>query len=196
MMHLLSFRGPVVLAGSFLCAISTLPLVAHEGCPPAAKPEPAPVIGTNQVSALPPLPSGVVDLEFKSFFKNPVGPRGLEMTETLRALDGKKVRLVGHMVRQCHPEPGRFLFAAVPVIMHEHEYGQADELPASTVLVQVPHSKDKDIPFTPGRLALTGQLHVASQAEADGRVFHARLTLDAPEKAATTTTPTVAAEHK
>jgi hypothetical protein len=49
------------------------------------------------------------------------------------------------------------------------------------MLVLVPQAAKQVIPFTPGRLALTGTLSVGSREEPDGRVFHARLTLDAPE---------------
>jgi hypothetical protein len=55
-----------------------------------------------KVAALPAPPEGVSDLFFDEFFKLPVGPKGLEMTERLTSLDGKRVRILGFMVK--HPQ--------------------------------------------------------------------------------------------
>src|SRR5436190_3112155 len=56
-----------------------------------------------------PAASGFVELKFEDFFASPVGPRGLEFTEKVRSLDGKRVRIVGFMVRQEKPSPGVFI---------------------------------------------------------------------------------------
>ncbi len=47
---------------------------------------------------LPPLPEGVEELKFSDFYKLPVGPRGLEPSAELLAMNGKKVRLSGFFV--------------------------------------------------------------------------------------------------
>jgi hypothetical protein len=47
---------------------------------------------------LPPLPDGVEELKFSDFYKLPVGPRGLEPSAKLLAMNGKKVRLSGFFV--------------------------------------------------------------------------------------------------
>jgi hypothetical protein len=57
---------------------------------------------TNQAVTLPPAPPGATDLKFSELFK-PIGPRGLEYSEKVRALDGKKVRILGYM----EPVPAR-----------------------------------------------------------------------------------------
>jgi hypothetical protein len=47
--------------------------------------------GTEQnapTSTLPALPAEIADLRFRDFFVMPAGPRGLEMTPQLLALDG------------------------------------------------------------------------------------------------------------
>jgi hypothetical protein len=132
------------------------------------------------MSPLPPAPDGVTDLKFADFFKRPVGPRGLEYTENLKQLDGQRVRLLGHMVRQCDPLPGMFLLSPQPVQLHEHEYGPADELPACAVHVFTSVETNKPLPFTPGLLLLTGRLSVGPRDEADGRRSTARLQLDSP----------------
>ena len=131
-------------------------------------------------NTLPPLPPGVTELKFGEFFRQPTGPRGLELTETLRALDGRRVRLVGFMVREHEPRrTGSFLLAPYPSTLDEEEFGLCDDLPASVTLVRVPHCGTEIIPHQTGRIIVTGTLSVAAHADASGRVFLVRLTLDA-----------------
>src|SRR5882672_2473916 len=89
---------------------------------------------TNQTVTLPPAPPGVTDLKFSELFK-PIGPRGLEYSDKLRALDGKKVRMLGYMVNQSQPVPRTLLLSPVPVTLHEEEYGLAEDMPATIVHV-------------------------------------------------------------
>lgn len=143
---------------------------------------PAHVGGTSHIAAkLPPLPRDVTDLKFGEFFANPAGPRGLELTDKLRQLDGQRVRILGYMVQQEEPPPGRLLLAPVPAQIHEHDNGLADDLPASMVFVSVPTLPDAPVPHAPGLMLLTGTLSVGGQAEKDGRISLVRLALDPPE---------------
>jgi hypothetical protein len=166
---------------------------------PPATPAPAPCSATPVTARnLPPLPEGVAELRFADFFKTPVGPRGLELTDRLRSLDGRRVRLLGFMVRQTDPLPHCFLLAPRPVTLHEHEYGFADELPASTVHVFTPTNLPPAVPFTPDPLLLTGTLGVGNRNEPSGRVSLVRLQLDPPTEAqrqAWLDAPTEAAPH-
>jgi hypothetical protein len=132
------------------------------------------------VTKLPPPPPGVTDLKFNEFFVMPVGPLGLEPTKKLRFLEGRRVRMLGYMVRQEKRTIGTFLFAAIPVQIHEHDNGLSDDLPPATVRVAVPTCRDKPVPFAPDLMALTGTLHLGNRSEADGRVTFARLELDPP----------------
>jgi hypothetical protein len=136
--------------------------------------------GHKVVTKLPPPPPGITDLKFNEFFALPVGPLGLEPTEKLRSLDGKRVRMCGYMVRQEKAPVGTFLFAAIPVQIHEHDNGLADDLPPATVRVAVPTCPEKPVPFAADLMALTGTLRLGNRAEADGRVTFARLELDPP----------------
>jgi hypothetical protein len=136
--------------------------------------------GHKVLTKLPPPPPGITDLKFNEFFVLPVGPLGLEPTEKLRSLDGQRVRLCGYMVRQERPPVGTFLFAAIPVQIHEHDNGLADDLPPATVRVAVPTCREKPVPLAPDLMALTGTLHLGNRAEADRRVTFARLELDPP----------------
>src|SRR5450830_1142523 len=65
------------------------------------------------------VPRQVTELRFRDFFRTPVGPTGLEISDTLRQADGQTVRLVGYMVQQENPAPGRFMLAPRPVQMSE-----------------------------------------------------------------------------
>lgn len=125
-------------------------------------------------------PPGVTQVEWSDFFKMPVGPRGLEFTEKLRALDGKRVRILGYMVRQGQPTPWKILLTPLPCSTHEREYGLAEDLPPHTVHVFVDRSSPPVVPFTPGPLLLTGVLGIGNRDEADGRVSSVRLQLDPP----------------
>ncbi len=115
------------------------------------------------------------DLKFSSFFRQPVGPRGLEVSETLRAADGQRVRLVGYMVAQETPTPGRFLLTPRPVHLSE----DADDLPPNVVTVLLDESqRGRVVAHQPGLVALVGRLQLGRQDDAPGRASWVRLVLD------------------
>ncbi len=153
---------------------------------------------------LPPLPEGVEELKFADFFKLPVGPRGLESTGRLQGLHGKRVRILGFMVKEdltaCNScpvpprkdgrrplpswmeltVPGRMMFAPQPAMVSHAHYGLADDLPPQTLFVTVPDKFGELVLFTPGPMLLTGVLSVGNKPEPDGRISVVRLTLDPP----------------
>jgi hypothetical protein len=121
---------------------------------------------------------GWTELNFSQFFVTPVGPAGLVMTDTLRALDGKRVRIAGYIVQQEKSLPGMLLLTPMPVRLHEDHYGLADDLPASTVHLfssdnfqGVALSSNKPVVFT-------GILSLGNREEADGRISVVRVTLN------------------
>jgi len=128
-----------------------------------------------------PPPAGVVELKFRDVFKLPVGPKGLEPTERLLALDGKRVRIVGFMVRQSPASKGTFLLSPLPVSLGDEDEGLADDLPPATLGIDLDaKARDLAVPFLPGLLQFTGTLHVGMRADpATGRATPAQLTLDA-----------------
>ena len=134
---------------------------------------------TNPAVTLPPAPPGVTDLRFNELFK-PIGSRGLEYSEKVRALDGKKVRMLGYMVNQSQPAPRTFLLSPVPVTLHEEEYGLAEDMPATIVHVMTQTQATPIVPYTPGVLLLTGTLGLGNREEPDGRISSVRLALDPP----------------
>jgi hypothetical protein len=120
-----------------------------------------------------------LDLRFASFFRQPVGPQGLQLGEGLLAAQGRRVRLVGYMVAQEHPAAGRFLLTPRPVRMSEHADGAADDLPPSTVTVLLDEQqRERVIAYQPGLIALTGRLEVGRGEDAAGRVSWVRLHLE------------------
>ena len=159
-------------------AIWSVPLSAQvKASPPGTGLKPA-------APALPRLPAGVAELKFGDFFVTPVGPRGLELTDKLRQLDGQRVRILGYMVRQEESAPGSFLLAPIPAQVHEHDNGLADDLPASTLHVLSPSHGGQVVPHTPQLLLLTGTLQIGNRPEPGGRISTVRLTIDRIARAA------------
>ncbi len=126
-----------------------------------------------------PPPAGVTDLKFRDLFKLPVGPRGLEPTEKLLALEGKRVRIVGYMVRQSPAPKGMFLLSPLPTVLGDEDESLADDLPPTTLAVSLDKSGELVLPMLPGLLQITGTLHVGMHADpATGRSSPAAIVLD------------------
>ena len=123
------------------------------------------------------------ELRFRDFFRTPIGPQGIELTDTLQKADGTQVRLTGYMVQQEVPTPGRFMLTPRPVQMSEHADGEADDLPAATVTAYLdPTQRDWAIPHVRGLVEVSGQLLVGRHETPDGRISWVRLQL-APDAA-------------
>lgn len=123
-------------------------------------------------------------LEFSEFFQTPVGRKGLELSDTLRRLNGQRVSLTGYMVKQEHPIAGRFWFAPLPLSLSEHADGDASDLPASTVMVTLdPLQLDRVVEHRSKLLRLTGILDLGRKEDEIGRVTWIRLKLDAEQLA-------------
>ncbi|MGS0755766.1 hypothetical protein ACVBEH_14485 [Roseateles sp. GG27B] len=121
------------------------------------------------------------DLKFGEFFTMPVGPRGLEPSAKLLALQGRQVRMLGYMARQDAADalPGVILLTPLPVTLGDEDERYADDLPVTTVYVHLDAAPQSPVlAYLPGLLALTGRLELGSQAEADGRRSSVRLRLD------------------
>lgn len=173
------FTRSVALA--FACALISVVSAAAQtsklaspAAPPASETEKA------KPAPLPPLPTGVTHVEWNQFIKTPVGDYGLELTDEIKALDGKKVRLLGYMVMRDEPMPGAFFLAPYQVGIEEHEAGFAD-LPPQTVYVSIPYNATKIVPHTSRPLLLIGTLSVGQKRVENGAVSTLfRLALDAP----------------
>lgn len=129
-----------------------------------------------------PAPADVVDLKFGEFFKMPAGRYGLEPTERLAGLDGQRVRMVGYVVGQDTPSPGRFILAPFRLTLATAADGPADDLPPATVWVELPTGFQRaDLPPVPVPVAVTGTLSVGPAPEQHGRVSFVRIAMDADD---------------
>lgn len=115
------------------------------------------------------------ELRMKDLFKNPIGDYGLEYSDTAKALDGKSVRITGFMAQTDWKEYHHFLLATFPLILHDREYGQADEIPSGAVLVEMP--KGEAAAFTKGLMMLSGTLRLGRFQAPGDRTIWARLEL-------------------
>ena len=126
------------------------------------------------------VPRPLTELRFREFFSLPIGPAGLDFSDTLKLANGQAVRLVGYMVQQENPVPGRFMLAQRPVQMSEHADGEADDLPAATVVVHLdPRQQDWLVPHVRGLVSVSGTLKVGRDEALDGRVSWVQLHMDA-----------------
>lgn len=167
-----SKRGHYVLALVLTCGSLTVAAAEREQ-PPAP-----------HISAASGQQGNVADLRFRDLFRLPVGPKGLEPTERLRALDGKQVRMTGYMVHQEQPIANRLILAAMPISMSEDEDGLADDLPPNVVFVHLLRSPETPMAYQRGVLQFTGTLSVRPKEEVDGRVSSVRLLVEGCERAA------------
>ncbi|HEU5081401.1 MAG TPA: hypothetical protein VFT72_19470 [Opitutaceae bacterium] len=139
------------------------------------------------IKKLPALPDGVAELKFSDFYKFPAGPCGLEYSDKLKQLNGRRVRILGFMVEQERPSRGVAMLTPYRETTDEEEYGLCDDLPPATIFAVLPKYQDAPVPYTPGPLLLTGILEVGKRIEADGRVSHVRLLVDPESTPASTT---------
>lgn len=116
---------------------------------------------------------------YDRIFQFPVGPKGLQISPTLREAQGKRVAIQGYVVQQEVAVPGKFLLTPRPVQMSQHADGEADDLPPATLLVSLPaDQQDWMVAYTRGLVEVVGVLDVGREEGKDGRVTWVRLQLD------------------
>ena len=125
-------------------------------------------------------PAAVTELRFRDFFRMPVGPRGLEPSSQLVALDGRSVRIRGYVVRQAERIPGLLILSPLPVELGDADESLSDDLPPAVVFVHF----DAPAPDVAGLVQVTGTLDLGARDEADGHVSQVRLQLSAVQAAA------------
>lgn len=133
-------------------------------------------------AAAPPHAAAPVPLAFTDFFVPPPAP--LQLTPKIEALNGKRVKLQGYMVKM-EPMAGAFYLTQHPTFCDEEGAGTAD-LPPACVLVIVRGAKNRTLGFVGRPLLVTGVLQVGAQTVTDNQISHFRLILDGPEPAGTT----------
>jgi hypothetical protein len=163
--------------------ISGLALALLCGLTTPAQAEPANVVRPPEQVAvrgfLPATKKGVTDLKFGEMFKNPVGPRGLEPSDKLSALQGQRVRMVGYVANADEATPGLLILSPLPVSLGDEDEKLVDDLPPSAVFVHLsPAYANKPAPNFTGLIHLEGRLELGALEEADGHVSATRLVLD------------------
>ncbi len=174
-------------ADSFARAVASIVMIAaistasaHEAAPIRQTAHGIPVPALLSVNRrLDAPPKGVAELKFRDVFKLPVGAKGLEPTDALRKLDGKRVRIVGYMVQRETPLRAGFLLSPLPVTAGDEDESLADDIPPSALLVSLTKGHDVVVPNLPGLIKVSGILHVgAYEAAGADRVVPARIEVD------------------
>ena len=137
-----------------------------------------PAAEENASALAPEILASYQPLSMTEIFETPAGPVGLEYSEKTQFLSGKKVQVWGHMVRHAHADPLLFLFAPVPMVLNQSEFGISDDFPPFGLHVITAPPEGKAANFFRGRMLLLGVLETGPRNEVDGRVSHVRLKLD------------------
>ena len=150
---------------------------AHAPTPPQdVREAPAPLAVR---AALPSAPKGIAELRFRDLITYPIGPRGLEASDTLRALDGKHVRIVGFMVEQASPVPGHFLLSPLPASIGADDDGLADDVPPAVLEITLAGPR-ATVAHLDGLLQISGTLEIGPHDEPGSpRIAFARIRPDA-----------------
>jgi hypothetical protein len=121
----------------------------------------------------------VAEISFQEFLA-PAREGGLEYSERLRALAGKRVRLSGYMVREPRRSPGIFILVPRPVTLERNGLCFTEDIPPHAVHVHVA-ATGAPVPYVPGRMVLTGVIEIGPRNEVDGRRSAVRLRLNEKE---------------
>ncbi len=114
-------------------------------------------------------------LAFGEFFVP--SPRELRPSPRLQALDGRRVRLTGFVVKMEDPPRGAFYLAPRPIECDESGAGTGD-LPPEAVRVVVRSRPGEVVPWIPRPVEVTGVLELGPQSDEEGRVSSIRIVLD------------------
>ena len=136
----------------------------------------APLVLAACATSAPKLAAGApATLKFGEIFKMPVGPLGLEPTDATRALDGKRVRVVGYAVAQ--PPGAALILSPLPVAVGDDDEGLADDVPPSAVAVR--SATARTLPDATGLVEVVGTLELgARQDPVSGRVSSIHVVAD------------------
>lgn len=130
---------------------------------------------------LPAPPPGVEELRFRDMYKMPVGDRGLEPSQRLLSLNGKRVRMIGYLVKMDDAPPGVVLLSPLPVSGPDLEDGPADDFPPQIVYVHLPDPfRERTAAWVHDLVAFEGTLEVGARDEAGSRVSNVRLIAELP----------------
>lgn len=115
-------------------------------------------------------------LGLNEFYKLPVGPKGLEPTDKLLSLQGKRVQVQGYMVREEDASPGLLMLTPLPASLAELADGPSDYLPPATLFVRLPAENAAGVvAYRPGLWNVAGTLDLGARPEINERISYVRL---------------------
>ena len=139
-------------------------------------------IAPHAVAAPNSVPAPFSTLKFGDLYKMPVGPEGLEPSETLLNLANQRVSMLGYVVAQTPILPGRIILSPLPISIDNEDESLADDLPPTVVFVHFDPANPvitQLLDHPSGTLLkVRGVLSVGQQEEADGRVSNIRLKIE------------------
>jgi hypothetical protein len=109
----------------------------------------------------------------------PGGP--LELTDKVKSLAGKRVRIVGFMADMEKLPAGSFFLVPRPLVADESGAGSAD-LPPNAIRVIVRSARGKPLAHIPRALNVVGTLDLGPRDEPDGLPSFIRILLDGPPR--------------
>jgi hypothetical protein len=115
------------------------------------------------------------ELHMPDIFQHPVGPLGLDYSPSVKALDGKQVRVMGFMALTDWADQSLMLLCPHPIILHDKEYAACDEIPSGAVLVRMPPGEQAA--YAKGLFMLAGTLRLGRTAAPGERYLWATLEL-------------------
>ena len=103
----------------------------------------------------------------------------LRLSDKVKALNGKRVRITGFIAEQEEPMKGAFYLCPIPVATDESGAGIGD-IPVNAIRVTLPGLEGKIMAPRRGAVIVVGKLDVGSHEEKDGTVSFVRLRADRP----------------
>lgn len=103
----------------------------------------------------------------------------LRLSDKVKALNGKRVRITGFIAEQEEPMKGAFYLCPTPVATDESGAGIGD-IPVNAIRVTLPGLEGKSMAARRGAVIVVGKLDVGSHEEKDGTVSFVRLLADRP----------------
>lgn len=165
---------PLLCVTSLIGVFSYLPSRTQARSPQNV---PAPAAAASENPATPPPDlSDIPELALNDLIKRPAGPLGLELSDDVKSLEGKRIKVTGFMVHTDWADPSTFILANYPSNISEREFGPSDDLPPVQLFVKLPESMKTG--FQRGVLQLAGTLRLGSAEEPYDRRSFLRLEID------------------
>lgn len=138
----------------------------------------APPVPTEQLFLDRELIESYAPMTFGDLYVTPAGPKGLEYTTRLKALEGQRVRMTGFMVRIVNQDPDVFMFSDRPVSTHSCQIGGIPDVPVTVVHAILAAKPGCGTAWQPYAVTVFGRLELGGREEKDGRYSYIRIRAD------------------